>query len=196
MLENTEELETSQNPAEGESPEEDTSQNESTEDVEELKNKITELEKSNQELESTNKQLFERTQKSTLKAKELEAESFAKKNKIEKPNDLLESLKLYSALKDYSKDEIDIISRQARALESDLIEAAKHEDTQVLINAHRAKVEKDNTTPSPSSRQDMSEKGFDEWTPEDIKKLTQNPNKENINKLDEYRRYMRTKRRS
>lgn len=196
MLENTEELETSQNPAEGESPEEDTSQNESTEDVEELKNKIAELEDKLSQSESANKQLFERTQKSTLKAKELEAENFAKENKIEKTNDPLESLRLYSALKDYSKDEIDIISRQARALESDLIEAAKHEDTQVLINAHRAKVEKDNTTPSPSSRQDMSEKSFDEWTPEDIKKLTQNPNKENINKLDEYRRHMRTKRRS
>ena len=108
----------------------------------------------------------------------------------------MESLRLYSALKDYSKDEIDIISRQARALETNLIEAAEHEDTQVLINAYRAKVEKDNTTPSPSSRQDMFEKGFDEWSPEDIKKLTQNPTKENINKLDEYRRYMRTKRRS
>lgn len=196
MLNNNEELETSKNPEEGKTPEGDTSQNESTENVEELKNKIAELEDKLSKSERANKQLFERTQKSTLKAKELEAENFAKENKIEKTNDPLESLRLYSALKDYSKDEIDIISRQARALETNLIEAAEHEDTQVLINAYRAKVEKDNTTPSPSSRQDMSEKGFDEWSPEDIKKLTQNPTKENINKLDEYRRYMRTKRRS
>jgi hypothetical protein len=196
MLNNNEELETSKNPEEGKTLEGDTSQNESTENVEELKNKIAGLEDKLSQSESANKQLFERTQKSTLKAKELEAENFAKENKIEKTNDPLESLRLYSALKDYSKDEIDIISRQARALETNLIEAAEHEDTQVLINAYRAKVEKDNTTPSPNSRQDMSEKGFDEWSPEDIKKLTQNPTKENINKLDEYRRYMRTKRRS
>ena len=195
MLNNNEELETSKNPEEGKTPEGDTSQNESTENVEELKNKIAELEDKLSQLESANKQLFERTQKSTLKAKELEAENFAKENKIEKTNDPLESLRLYSALKDYSKDEIDIISRQARALETNLIEAAEHEDTQVLINAYRAKVEKDNTTPSPSSRQDMSEKVLI-MVSEDIKKLTQNPTKENINKLDEYRRYMRTKRRS
>ena len=157
MLNNNEELETSKNPEEGKTPEGDTSQNESTEDVEELKNKIAELEDKLSQSERANKQLFERTQKSTLKAKELEAENFAKENKIEKTNDPLESLRLYSALKDYSKDEIDIISRQARALETNLIEAAEHEDTQVLINAYRAKVEKDNKNPSPSSRQDMSE---------------------------------------
>lgn len=157
---------------------------ESTEDVDVLKKKMAEI-------EEKNRQLYERTKKAELKAKEVEATKLSKEvsqNKEEKEDTFnpLDSVKLLNALKDYSQDEIDLISRQAKAYDISLEEAAQNDDVKLFIEAKREKLKTDNASPTPSTRQAPAKKDFKDWKPEDIKPLTENPTPENRKALSEY----------
>lgn len=181
-----------------------------TEDTEELEDGVDEesTEESTEdsstednELELKNKQLYERAKKAELKAKELEALlNASKKSKpkaepkatVEK-QDPIEFIKMAQTLKDYSTDEVDIISRQARALGVDLLEAIKDEDTQLLIEAKRNKIKKEETKPLPTNTQGGNDKSYADWTTADIKKLTSKPTPENIEELNKYNQWARTR---
>ena len=157
---------------------------ESTEDVDVLKKKMAEI-------EEKNRQLYERTKKAELKAKEVEATKLSKEvsqNKEEKEDTFnpLDSVKLLNALKDYSQDEIDLISRQAKAYDISLEEAAQNDDVKLFIEAKREKLKTDNASPTPSTRQAPAKKDFKDWKQEDIKPLTENPTPENRKALSEY----------
>ena len=195
-----EELETSQNQEEDldskDQEEEETSQKnettDSTDDVEELKKKVVEL-------EEKNKQLYERAKKGEIKSKGNEAKLIATKNELEKqgvrkedtPSDPVNAMKLFHALKDFSPEEVEYMSKQARVLGKDIIEVAKDDDIKLFIEAKREKIKNDKASIVPGSRQSTTEKSFSDWTANDIQELTSNPNKENIAKLDEYRQWAR-----
>jgi hypothetical protein len=171
------------------------------EEVNETEEETQEVEEddSSNELELKNKQLYERAKKAELKAKELEALLHTKKSepkissKETSKQDPVEFIKLAQALKDYSSEEVDIISRQARALGTDLLEAVKNEDTQLLIEAKRQKIRKEQTNPLPTNTQGGGGKDYGDWSYDDVKKLTSNPTPENIEKLNEYNQWARTR---
>ncbi len=150
------------------------------------------------ELELKNKQLYERAKKAELKAKELEAllhikeESKNKQDKVEE-NNPVEFIKMAQVLKDYSLEEIDLLGKQAKAMGITLIEATKDEDTQLLIQAKREKLKKEQTNPLPTNTQSGNDKTYADWTQEDIKKRTSNPTPENIEELNKYNQWARTR---
>lgn len=163
------------------------------------------LSKELENIKNINKQLYERAKKAELKYKEIEARAFAKKdndNNTKEPDgtskenhsgfDTFEMLKLFSTLKNYSDEEIELIRKQAKVLNVDIAEAVKDEDLNLLIEFKREKLKKEQANIKPNSRQ-SGDKSFENWTDEDIIKLSSNPTKENIQKLDEYRRWHRTK---
>jgi len=185
MTEQNNEETTSQKSEEtSDSTTEETTESTENEDVDVLKKKMAEI-------EEKNRQLYERTKKAELKAKEVEATKLSKEvsQKKEEKEDTfnpLDSVKLLNALKDYSQDEIDLISRQAKAYDISLEEAAQHDDVKLFIEAKREKLKTDNASPTPSTRQAPVNKDFSQWKTEDIKPLTENPTPENRKKLSEY----------
>lgn len=191
-----EELDTSQNKQEdldSNQEEDDTSTNDSTDtmDVEELKQKVAEL-------KAKNSQLYERAKKGEVKSKENEAKFLAAQQGLEKQGvqvstDPVDTIRLFNALKDYSSEEVDIIARHSRMLGKDLVETAKDEDVQLLIEAKREKTKNEKANPIPGTRQDMSDKTFEDWKVEDIQKLSGDPTKENIQKMSEYIKWQKTR---
>jgi hypothetical protein len=155
-----------------------------------------ELEEKYKELEEKNKQLFERAKKAEIKAKELEAKSTIEHKEVirQETTDPLEVVKLAQGLKDYSVEEVELISRQAKALGLGLLEAKDHEDTQILIQAKREKIKKDAANPTPTNTQPANDKSFEDWSSDDISRLTSNPTKDNIEKLNEYNAWARRSR--
>jgi len=145
-------------------------------------------------IKEQNKQLFERAKKAELKVKELDALASVKKeaDTSDLP-ELVKLAKLANALKDYSEEEVDIITRQAKALGTSITEAMAHEDVKLLIEAKREKIKKEEANPKPTSTQGTYSKGFAEWTADDIRALTSNPTKENIKKLTEYNSWTRSR---
>ncbi len=174
----------------------ETSQNNGDENIDNLSE--GEVKEQIKKLNDKNSQLYERTKKAEAQKKKLEAKlesmkrnpTEKKEDKIENMDSVFEQAKKLNSLKDYSSDELDIIERQAKALDLDPVEAAKHEDVKTLIEAKRKKKEKINNTPSPSNKQQPSSKSFSDWTPEDISKIDSST-EEGIEKLDEYRRWAR-----
>ncbi len=192
---NQEELDTSQNKQEdldSNQEEDDTSKNESTDNVDELNKKV-------KELEEKNKRLQARAQKGEVKSKENEAKFYAAQKGLEKqgvqqvPTDPVDTIRLFNSLKDYSPEEVDIIAKHSKMLGKDLVETAKDEDVQLLIEAKREKIKNEKANPVPGTRQDTSDKTFEDWKVEDVQKLSQNPTKENIQKMSEYIKWMRTR---
>ncbi len=196
-----EEIETSQNNQEdldSNQEEDDTSTNESTEDT----NDVDVLKQRLAELEEKNKQLYERAKKGEVKSKEHEAKYLAAQQGLKKQgvkvesvsSDPIETIKLFNALKDYSQDEIEYLAKQSKVLEKDLVETAKDEDVKLFIQAKREKLKNEKANPIPGTRQDMTDKNFDDWTPEDIQKLSENPTPENLKKQGEYIAWMKSRR--
>lgn len=119
-------------------------------------------------------------------ATKLAPEKSEVKEPVKESYDPLESVKLLNALKDFSQDEIDLISRQAKANGVNLLEAAKLEDVQLLIQAKREKIKNEQANPIPGTRQEPAETDFSKWTKDDITKMSQNPSKENLGKMTQY----------
>lgn len=176
----------------------DTSQNDGNENLDSLSKE--ELAQKLKDIEGKNKQLYERTKKAEnqkkkieakLQAKEISSESGSEKEeKIDSMDSVFDTAKKLSALRDYNSDELDLIKRQAKALDLDPVEAAKHEDTKVLIEARREKNKKINNTPSPSNRQKPSTKDFRDWTPKDVESIDTTSD-EGMKKIDEFREWAR-----
>lgn len=151
------ELEDSQN-SEDDSQEEHQSDDHTSENVESTP-KYTDREK----------QLFERAKKAEAKAKRLEhLESKVEQAKADPSSSVEDVARTVHALKDYSSDEVDLIFRQAKALGVSPSEAAKNEDVDLLIKAKREKVERENKTPEPTSRQSTEGKPYNQWSSKDI----------------------------
>lgn len=165
-MENKKELEAdSQNVSEEtEEKTEEDSQETSTEDQSSKKGDSTYTDRE--------KQLYERAKKAEAKAKRAEKvedkvkESNKDSNMPDTPVE--EIAKTVHALKDYSSEEVETIFKQAKNMNVSPLEALKDEDVGLLIQAKRAKVEKESKTPEPTNRQGVDEKKYSEWTNEDI----------------------------
>ena len=107
-------------------------------------------------------------------------------------NDTMETIKMFNALKDYSPDEIETLSKQAKVYGVSLTEVAEIEDVQLLLKAKREKIKNEQANPIPGTRQEPSSTDFSKWTAEDRQKLTSNPTKENIAKLGEYTSWLKS----
>ena len=128
----------SSNVAETETPVE----NEGTEDLETLK-------KENQTLK-VQKGLY-KTKYEELKSK-LPTNPEPKKIEAIPAYDPIELVKLANTIKDYSSDEIELITRFAKSSSpKDLIEATNNEWVKTAISAKREKLEKDNKIPTSTS---------------------------------------------
>ncbi len=192
---NNEEIETSKNNQEDldSNQEEDTTSTNDSTNVEELKQKVAEL-------EEKNKQLYERAKKGEVKSKENEAKYLAAEQGLEKKgintdsSDPIETIRLFNSLKDYSPEEVDYIAKQSKVLGKDLIETAKDEDVQLFISAKREKLKNEQANPIPGTRQEINDNTFENWTTEDIKKLSVNPTKDNIAKMSKYIAWAKTQR--
>jgi len=69
-------------------------------------------------------------------------------------NSAMEAIRLGAALRDYTPEEVEFITRNASDESIDgIINASKDEWVQTAIQAKREKVEKEKSTPEPSSRQ-------------------------------------------
>lgn len=156
-MENEKEMEDSQTSEEDTA--EDSQQEDHTSEKVESKPQYTDREK----------QLFERAKKAEAKAKRLEHLESKTQEAKEDPSSSVEDVaKTVHALKDYSPEEVDLIFRQSKALGISPSEAAKNEDVDLLIKAKRDKVEKDNKTPEPTSRQSAEGKPYNQWDTKDI----------------------------
>ena len=109
-------------------------------------------------------------------------------------NDPMDTIKMFNALKDYSPDEIETLSKQAKVYGVSLTEVAEIEDVQLLLKAKREKIKNEQANPIPGTRQEPSSTDFSKWTAEDRQKLTSNPTKENIAKLGEYTSWLKSQR--
>ena len=141
------------------------------------------------DLEKQNKQLYARTNKAESELKKLRAQmEVYKKSKPQSEDiDPFETVKTLNALKNFQDEkELEIVRRQARALEVPLAEAASHEDTQLLVESYRKKQENANATPEPSSRRSPRDKSFSEYSPDDINSLADDGSDDAMAKLDEY----------
>jgi len=122
------------------------------------------------------KQLYERAKKAEAKLKKQELDEKSSKENTsnkETSKDMSqvpteEIAKTVHALKDYSPEEVDTIFKQAKNMNVSPLEALKDEDVELLIQAKRAKVEKESKTPEPTNRQSSEEKDFSEWTAKDV----------------------------
>lgn len=162
-MENKQELENSENSEENtqEETQEETQTEAHTSDNVESAPKYTDREK----------QLFERAKKAEAKAKLLE--NLESKVEEAKPSSSVEDIsRTVHALKDYSADEVDLIFRQSKALGLSPLEAAKHEDVDLLIKAKREKVERESKTPEPTSRQSADGKPYNQWNTKDIERAS------------------------
>ena len=153
-MENEKEMEDSQTSEENE----DSQQEDHTSEKVESKPQYTDREK----------QLFERAKKAEAKAKKLDLESKVQEAKEDPTSSVEDVAKTVHALKDYSSEEVELIFRQSKALGISPSEAAKNEDVDLLIKAKRDKVEKDNKTPEPTSRQSTEGKPYNQWDTKDI----------------------------
>ncbi len=186
-----EEEETSQKPQDDKSNE-----GQDVSDPEALKDELGELKKKNEELFARAKKAEAKYKAADTYKRALEADvevdndsesNSSSESTVETSNDPLEQIKLMKTLQDYEDDEIEVIQRQAKALGTDLREAAKHEDTQLLIKAKREKKKKDKASPTPSSKQGATTQDLDNLTTDDIKEITSDPinNMEQISKIRE-----------
>lgn len=149
-----------------------------------------------EDVEAKNRQLYERTKKAEQKAKAEEAEKLLLQKQVKEATtkatgtapDASEIAKTVLALKDYSPDEIDYISRQAKFLNLPLDKAAQDEDVQLFLQAKREKVERSDKTPEPSTKQSTSTKDISQWTNEDLSAATQRGDWESV---DKFRAWMR-----
>ena len=141
------------------------------------------------DLEKNNKQLYARASKAERELKTLRAELESYKKTSQKDEaDPFETIRTVNALKDFQDEkELEIVRRQARALDVSLAEAAKHEDTQVLVDSYRSKKQNEEATPEPSSRgSGPKEKSFKDWTPDDINSRVDDGSPEALAEVDEY----------
>lgn len=139
--------------------------------------------------EKQNKQLYARNKKAEAEVKRLRAENEAyKKGSTGEEADPMDTIRTVNALRDFQDEkELEIVRRQARALETSLAEAAKHEDTLVLVDSYRSKKKNEEATPEPSSRgSGPKEKAFQDWSPDDINTLVDAGDSDSMAKVDEY----------
>lgn len=145
-----------------------------------------------EEIVEKNKQLFARAKKAEEAKKRLEAENLLLKKKLEeltktketgekKDIDVVNLIKMISALKDYSPEELEYISTISKAKNISLEEAARSEEVQLYIQARREKVSKEKAPP-PTSKSVPSKKPFSEWTLEDLKRAS-------IEEIEEFRKW-------
>ena len=167
------------------------SQNEENND-ENLDSQNEDADSDKEDVESKNKQLYARASKAEAELKKLRALQEAYKKNPEKnpPVDPFEVTKLVQALKGFEDEqELDIVQRQSKALGIDLASAASHEDTKVLVEHYRAKKQNKEATPEPSSRTQVGEKPYQQWTPQDINTAIDNGQ---MDKVDEYYKWAKS----
>ena len=172
-MNNNTELETDSKNVSKETPEEKTEQVDSQErtDTEDQTSQ-----KGDSTYTDREKQLYERAKKAEAKLKKQELDEKSSKEDTsnkETSKDMSqvpteEIAKTVHALKDYSPEEVNTIFKQAKNMNVSPLEALKDEDVELLIQAKRAKVEKESKTPEPTNRQSSEEKDFSEWTAKDV----------------------------
>ena len=144
---------------EGETP------TETPEEVQETSQQPEEPKEDIEELKQKNRQLYARLKK---------VEEQLKKYKTEKGEtasseiDPVRLVKTVSVLKDYAPEEVDFISKIAKAEGLSLEEAVKTPEVQLYIKAYREKVAKEQQVPEPSSPSSVSR----EPSPDEIAKMS------------------------
>lgn len=84
--------------------------------------------------------------------------------------DTVQLMQTVHSLRDYSPEELEIISRNARGAGISLVEASKLEDVQLTIQARREKVAKESKIPEPTFRgATFQKKPLHELTKEELK---------------------------
>ena len=118
-----------------------------------------------EELKRKNRQLYARLKKVEEQLKKYKAQTKASE---EVGIDPVQLVKTVSVLKDYSPEEVDFISKIAKAEGVSLEEAVKMPEVQLYIQARREKVAKEQKVPEPSSPSSTTK----EITPEEIAKMS------------------------
>ena len=120
----------------------------------------------------------------------------SQEQKVEKEfteQDPYELAKTVQTLKDYSPEEIDLIKKQAKALEVTPAEATQNEDVQAIINHRRQKAEKEQSNPAPTNRQQPeSGEDFSNWTPQTVEEKFQDGDEESRKQIDRYYKWVRS----
>jgi len=152
------------------------------------------------------RQLYARATKAEQELKKYKAkeqspsndEKTSKEEKIEEEfsgQDPFELAKTVQALKDYSADEIDIIKKHATAFNISPAKAANSEDVQALIKHRRDKAIKSEANPTPTNRQQPTEKDFSSWTQETVHQKF-NEGEQGRKELDEYQAWLQNRHRT
>lgn len=178
--ENMEETTSQKSEEEETSPYEELSETLGEEPLEEEQETSEKPEETSLELEEKNKRLYARMKKAEEEAKRLKRELEERKASSTSP-DVFELAKTVSALKEYNDEELEYIQLLARAKNISPVEAAKTKEAKLYIAALREKVEKENKTPEPSTRQAASTADLEKISPMEVKNLPESKQIEWVN---------------